>query len=1482
MKFLLEQPTYSLYNNQERIKFFQNNQLIDNQASSSSIETLQSVLEKTFFTNKISYTINNNYFINKSENFSTNHYCSSLSKRIQTYSLSNHSTMAITAITSFSEEQTNSFDYDNTYFYPEEINKLDDISSLTTITSYLPMELNTIEHDTSVYSDMTSFCSDSDDISESIIFDIQQNKNSYISSDIQNLNVENEKMTPINVNLTSCNSQFTGLVYAIKCTIIKEKETDDEQTLSVYDNVNYYSEQNNKIRSHADNVSLNLPMTSSIQDNHCPMTFTGEQLNKQEKKRTNEQQEEDDDNDDDDDDDDDYFIVDQQKTIDQLTMMNNENEIENDEEYDHDNEHFESTRLYDNGQHDGNLSDESQYSDDLKYSLDTTQNSCTNDNFNNTSSILRQEAISITKVRCKQRTNWIRSSPPTTINNNSTNFIKSFSLNDHVDGTNATSTCLNSNVNSTTHVQTAATMLLHKNSIDCNKNENKNGEALSYDLLQLNHDHGSIKTNKSILPPMLKPSNAYDKDASTSSITTTTSKKTNSFYFIHHQSSLVPIQDLLNKNINKNIEIIQMDEDECILEIVDGALTLVPKDKSTSSTTNSYEEKSEDKRNNSIGYQRNNNYDSSKRKESSSSITSSVSTPSLSEHEQEQDQEQERDEITSSRLSWNKEEEAQGPFILIRDVPSKSSPLPSQSSPLPSQSEQSVDLLDLFSTPVIPLSNSNSNSNANNNNKNTKNLLDDSLSSVSSYEINNNNINDNNSSSDSFERKKIRSSSPIQNQFKSSSSPIQNQFNSSASPIQNQFNSSASPIQNQSMSSSSSTSIKDDIPPVSTSLNKSSVLTELVQTIEKPEPELIDETEIDYPIPKTEPPPAAKPINRARISEFASLLSSSVHLTPPQTIKKQEIPKTISTINRPLPSPSRSEDQSFSSVQSINSDRDERESYHTVKSNNNSEQEQSKKHIDARYNEKIDDRNSIQINTSNIKALFEQKISDTNKALTQSSEHLLHLHEARQRHRKVPVSYGSLKRNLPNNPQQTTSINTNRRQTHQDFPTMNKYTDHIVGTKDVVIEDKQPESVRQTQRYVSNTRRNNTDQIIRPGIDSLITSPVSIPNGYYSETLIAREIRETKEKEEELRRQRKQCGLTEDLSSLKIISNNDLNQSDISTKQPIKSNSFLSNLDFFTSKVNNSSNELPSPRRSTISIQNIVYDSHTLSPPSPSSSSSSHDERKQISNIVSQELNRFNNNGIPIIRTSSTNNVIHRSSSNQNMLSTQNTNNIIQREIEAIRAKEAELRQLGRIQHTSDEHSDPRKYQELVSTLPKSQSVNTLSTGKVRRDSGRSSYGPMIVPSNGVFKTKPMNNNNNSSISSIRGKFPSPNPTAPIISSSNKSIDYSKLSTTDRLELEKRECQEREQELRKQRHSITSIPTILSPTVNNDSEYVIQDEHEEDHEGYFDRIERLKRTEDEKTHAPIIRPAKKLDLSQRWEQMIAHKTTDDNDDDDDN
>jgi len=202
-------------------------------------------------------------------------------------------------------------------------------------------------------------------------------------------------------------------------------------------------------------------------------------------------------------------------------------------------------------------------------------------------------------------------------------------------------------------------------------------------------------------------------------------------------------------------------------------------------------------------------------------------------------------------------------------------------------------------------------------------------------------------------------------------------------------------------------------------------------------------------------------------------------------------------------------------------------------------------------------------------------------------------------------------------------------------------------------------------------------------------------------------------------------------------------ESTLSTNQTIKSSSFLSNLDFFTSKLNGSSNEststIASPRRSTISTLNLIYDVQTLSSSNPSRQLSN-DELKQMTNVVSQELNRFNENGVPIIRTSSTNGLLHRSSSNQNILSTQNTNNIIQREIEAIRAKEAELRQLGRIQHTSDEHSDPRKYQELVSTLPKNSSINTIPTGKIRRDSENQHIsrhnGPIIATTNGFLKPK--------------------------------------------------------------------------------------------------------------------------------------------------
>lgn len=53
---------------------------------------------------------------------------------------------------------------------------------------------------------------------------------------------------------------------------------------------------------------------------------------------------------------------------------------------------------------------------------------------------------------------------------------------------------------------------------------------------------------------------------------------------IHQQSSIIPVKDLLKDNLHPHIEVIQMDEKDCVLEIVDGALTVVPKDKSNSSS----------------------------------------------------------------------------------------------------------------------------------------------------------------------------------------------------------------------------------------------------------------------------------------------------------------------------------------------------------------------------------------------------------------------------------------------------------------------------------------------------------------------------------------------------------------------------------------------------------------------------------------------------------------------------------------------------------------------------------------------------------------------------------------------------------------------------------------------------------------------------------------------------------------------------------
>jgi len=163
-----------------------------------------------------------------------------------------------------------------------------------------------------------------------------------------------------------------------------------------------------------------------------------------------------------------------------------------------------------------------------------------------------------------------------------------------------------------------------------------------------------------------------------------------------------------------------MDEQECIFEIVDGVLTIVPKDQSPSTSIGRNGEQ--------IGSSKHQN-------RRSSSIASSESTPSLSE------QEQERDELSS--ISSSK------PFALLHET----SKVKLSSPPSHHQIEQSVDVLDLFSTPLIPIHSTK---------KSPKTLFDESLSSVSSYGDRPNQIKKRQTSIP-------RSSSPINHKPKSSS-----------------------------------------------------------------------------------------------------------------------------------------------------------------------------------------------------------------------------------------------------------------------------------------------------------------------------------------------------------------------------------------------------------------------------------------------------------------------------------------------------------------------------------------------------------------------------------------------------------------------------------------------------------------------------------------------------------------------------------------
>lgn len=100
---------------------------------------------------------------------------------------------------------------------------------------------------------------------------------------VRNEHIKNndEQIIQRGLSLTPADHDFTGVVHATKCTIVQEKEC-----LSDYDNVNHHGEQDNMIRSKADNLSLAKSTTTSMQEDHCRRISTDEQLNQQEK-RTN-------------------------------------------------------------------------------------------------------------------------------------------------------------------------------------------------------------------------------------------------------------------------------------------------------------------------------------------------------------------------------------------------------------------------------------------------------------------------------------------------------------------------------------------------------------------------------------------------------------------------------------------------------------------------------------------------------------------------------------------------------------------------------------------------------------------------------------------------------------------------------------------------------------------------------------------------------------------------------------------------------------------------------------------------------------------------------------------------------------------------------------------------------------------------------------------------------------------------------------------
>lgn len=146
----------------------------------------------------------------------------------------------------------------------------------------------------------------------------------------------------------------------------------------------------------------------------------------------------------------------------------------------------------------------------------------------------------MTKVRCKPRQSWFNTSPDhlqSTHQGEKSSFDAKNNIEVHrlvlsflslVDGTNRirSSPLLKTNINGIRMKHSLEYVhelyLVHSLSpiiandlclfdYSSNQNENMNVQAHSYDFLQLNCDHHTMKTNEAIVSPLLKTNNTFDK-----------------------------------------------------------------------------------------------------------------------------------------------------------------------------------------------------------------------------------------------------------------------------------------------------------------------------------------------------------------------------------------------------------------------------------------------------------------------------------------------------------------------------------------------------------------------------------------------------------------------------------------------------------------------------------------------------------------------------------------------------------------------------------------------------------------------------------------------------------------------------------------------------------------------------------------------------------------------------------------------------------